>query len=48
MRGSGSAEDHRPGWLGRQVDRAKSHTKGIDHHPTRPVDWKLLAGLLVE
>ena len=33
------------GW-GQQVDRAKSHTNGIDHHLTKPVDWKLLVNLL--
>ncbi len=33
------------GW-GQQVDRARSHTNGIDHHLTKPVDWKLLVNLL--
>jgi len=33
------------GW-GQQVDRARSHTNGIDHHLTKPVDWKLLENLL--
>ncbi len=33
------------GW-GQQVDRARSHTNGIDHHLTKPVDWKVLVNLL--
>lgn len=33
------------GW-GQQADRARSHTNGIDHHLTKPVDWKTLVNLL--
>ena len=33
------------GW-GQQVDRVRSRTSGIDHHLTKPVDWKTLENLL--
>ncbi|XYJ12419.1 PAS domain S-box protein [Telluria sp. B2] len=33
------------GW-GQQVDRVRSRTSGIDHHLTKPVDWKTLESLL--
>ena len=33
------------GW-GQQVDRVRSKTSGIDHHLTKPVDWKALESLL--
>jgi len=28
------------------VDRARSHTNGIEHHLTKPVNWKVLVNLL--
>ena len=33
------------GW-GQLVDRVRSRTSGIDHHLTKPVDWKTLENLL--
>ena len=33
------------GW-GQQADRVRSKSSGIDHHLTKPVDWKVLEGLL--